>query len=154
MEKKLYRSRDKKVIAGIAGGLGEYLDVDPVIIRIILVLITIFHGIGILIYIIMWIAVPEGPYKTYGEKTATSEEPLSEEGKSTSAPPNQNKTVQKEPNSNGRIVVGVILILIGSIFLFERFLPFFDFEFVFSVGLIILGLAMLFNFFNKSEKSS
>jgi len=49
MEKRLYRSREKKVVAGIAGGLGEYLDIDPVIIRILIVLITIFHGIGIII---------------------------------------------------------------------------------------------------------
>ncbi len=53
MEKKLYRSRNKKVVAGIAGGLGDYLDVDPVIIRIIIVLITIFHGVGLIIYIII-----------------------------------------------------------------------------------------------------
>ena len=154
MEKRLYRSRNKKVVAGIAGGLGDYLDVDPVIIRIIIVLITIFHGVGLLIYIIMWIVIPEEQYDTsqksteppYAEDTGQTTESNFAEGKNTSSQP--------EKSSNGRIIFGVILIFIGLIFLFERFIPFFDFEFIFAIGLVALGLALIFNFFNKAEKSS
>jgi phage shock protein PspC (stress-responsive transcriptional regulator) len=154
MEKRLYRSRNKKVVAGIAGGLGDYLDVDPVIIRIIIVLITIFHGVGLLIYIIMWIVIPEEQYDTskksaeplYAEDTGQKTESNFAEGTNTSSQP--------EKSSNGRIIFGVILIFIGLIFLFERFIPFFDFEFIFAIGLVALGLALIFNFFNKAEKSS
>jgi phage shock protein C len=153
MEKKLYRSRDKKVVAGIAGGLGDYLDIDPVIIRIILVLITIFHGIGILIYIIMWIAVPELPYpKTASQSANTGEDTINTPKQESFTSSSQNSTIKKT-SSSGRIIFGVILIVIGSIFLFERFVPFFDFEFVFSIGLVILGLAMIFNFFTKTENA-
>ncbi len=153
MEKKLHRSRNKKVIAGIAGGLGEYLDIDPIIIRIIIVLITIFHGIGLIIYIIMWIVIPEAPYSySFTEnKTGESEnlgQTINEETNKAA------DEIKKQSSSNGRIIVGVILIFVGALFLFERFLPFFDFEFVFAIGLIMLGLAMLFKFFNKSEKLS
>jgi phage shock protein PspC (stress-responsive transcriptional regulator) len=154
MEKKLYRSRNKKVVAGIAGGLGDYLDVDPVIIRIIIVLTTIFNGVGLLIYIIMWIVIPEEEYdpskikseRSYTENTSQSSEANFTEG--------TNKKVQSEKSSNGRIIFGVVLIFIGIVFLFERFVPFFDFEFIFAIGMVALGLALIFNFFNKSEKSS
>jgi len=57
-------------------------------------------------------------------------------------------------SSNSRKVFGVILIFIGVFLLFEKFIPFFDFAFIFSISLILLGLAMIFNFFNKSEKAS
>ena len=150
MEKKLTRSRDKKVIAGIAGGLGEYLDIDPIIIRIIIVLITIFHGVGLLIYIIMWIVIPEEPYKNIFQ---TSSENINGEFSAEESENDINK-LKINHSSNGRTIVGVILIGVGSIFLLERFLPIFDFELVFSAGLIILGLALVFNFFNKSEKAT
>lgn len=162
MEKKLHRSRDKKVIAGIAGGLGEYLDIDPIIIRIIIVLITVFHGIGLLIYIVMWIIVPEAPYvnKSFAEEkvgdTGNLGQTIEEEvNKAANEANNVINDIKKHPtSSNGRIIFGLILISFGAIFLFEKLFPFVDFEFIFAIGLIVLGLAMLFNFFNKSETSS
>jgi len=154
MEKRLYRSRNKKVIAGLGGGLGEYLDIDPVIIRIIIVLTTIFHGIGLLIYIIMWIVVPEEPFdQAFAKKETSSDVDPSKNAKNETT----NTTMdinEKSGSSNGRIIVGVILILIGLVFLSERFFPFLDFEFVFAVGLIVLGVSLLVNFFNKTEKLS
>lgn len=150
MEKKLTRSRDKRVIAGVAGGLGNYLDIDPILIRIIIVLITIFHGVGLLIYIIMWIVIPEEPYKTFNQ---TSNETSMGDFSNTEAEIGIEEKLQNNSN-NGKVIVGVILILIGAVFLLERFLPIIDFKLVFSFGLIILGLALIFNFFNKSEKST
>ncbi|MEJ2307030.1 MAG: PspC domain-containing protein [candidate division WOR-3 bacterium] len=58
MMKKLYRSRDYRLIAGICGGLGEYFDIDPIIFRMIFIALLINGGAGILIYILMWIFVP------------------------------------------------------------------------------------------------
>jgi phage shock protein C len=59
--KRLYRSTTHKVIGGVAGGLGEYLDIDPVLIRIALVAACFFGGVGFLAYIIAWIIIPEQP---------------------------------------------------------------------------------------------
>ncbi len=56
--KKLYRSRDHRLIAGVCGGLGEYFDIDPIIFRMILIALLINGGAGIIIYILMWIFVP------------------------------------------------------------------------------------------------
>ena len=58
--KKLLRSKKNKVIAGVCGGIGEYLNVDPVIIRLIWVIVTLVSfGAGILAYIIAWVIIPE-----------------------------------------------------------------------------------------------
>jgi phage shock protein C len=60
MERRLYRSRRERVIGGVAGGLGEYLGIDPVIVRALFVLLSL-AGAGVLFYIILWIVVPEAP---------------------------------------------------------------------------------------------
>jgi phage shock protein C len=60
--KKLYRSRSRRMISGVCGGLAEYLNIDPVVVRLIFVITAIFGAsIGFWVYIIMWIAVPEQP---------------------------------------------------------------------------------------------
>jgi phage shock protein C len=62
MEKHLYRSRDNRMIAGVCGGLAEYFGIDPVIIRIIAVILLLPGGLpGFLPYVILWIVIPEKP---------------------------------------------------------------------------------------------
>lgn len=58
MEKRLYRSRSDRMICGVCGGLAKYFDIDPVIIRLIAVLVVFAGGAGILAYIILAIVVP------------------------------------------------------------------------------------------------
>jgi phage shock protein C len=58
MSKKLYRSEDDRIIAGICGGLAEYFDIDASIVRLIFILIVLYGGSGILVYIILWIVLP------------------------------------------------------------------------------------------------
>jgi len=62
--KKLYRIPSKGMIAGICEGLGEYLDLDPTIIRVVFVLLAFGGGSGVLIYIIMWLIIPIKPAST------------------------------------------------------------------------------------------
>ncbi|MBS3125829.1 PspC domain-containing protein [Candidatus Woesearchaeota archaeon] len=61
VRKRLYRSRTNRVLGGICGGLGEYLDIDPTVIRLVWVVIVIFTGIvpGILAYLLLLLIVPE-----------------------------------------------------------------------------------------------
>ncbi|VVB62490.1 PspC domain protein [uncultured archaeon] len=61
MAKKLYRSRKNRVIAGICGGLAEYFDIDPIIVRLITLILVLSFGAGLIVYIIAWIVVPEEP---------------------------------------------------------------------------------------------
>jgi phage shock protein PspC (stress-responsive transcriptional regulator) len=61
MVKRLYRSRNERVIWGICGGLGKYFNVDPVLMRVIAVLTLCFGGWGILAYIILRFIIPLEP---------------------------------------------------------------------------------------------
>ena len=56
--KKTYRSRKDKVLLGVCGGLGDYFDIDPVLIRIIFILLSLVNGFGILLYLISAIVIP------------------------------------------------------------------------------------------------
>ena len=56
-EKKLVRSRQNKMIAGVCGGLGAYLGVDPTLVRVAFVLIALFGGAAGFAYILLWIFV-------------------------------------------------------------------------------------------------
>ena len=58
MERRLVKSKDKKIF-GVCGGLGEYFDTDPTLIRILFVASVLLLGTGILLYIIMAIVMPD-----------------------------------------------------------------------------------------------
>ena len=61
MEKKLYRSKTDKKLAGVCGGIGKYFSIDPTLIRLGVVLFTLFGGCGLLAYIIAAFVIPEEP---------------------------------------------------------------------------------------------
>lgn len=61
MKKRLYRSRKDKMLAGICGGLAEYFDVDPPLVRLASVLLCLYAGTGLLVYILAAIIIPEDP---------------------------------------------------------------------------------------------
>ncbi len=58
--KKIYRSNLNKTIGGVCGGIAEFFNIDPVLIRVIFVLFGLF-GAGILVYLILWIMIPQSP---------------------------------------------------------------------------------------------
>ena len=60
-KKKLMRTQNDRVIGGVCGGLGNYLDVDPTIIRLAFVLLAFFGANGILIYLILLLVIPSEP---------------------------------------------------------------------------------------------
>lgn len=59
--KHLYRSRKKRLIAGICGGLSDYTGVDVSVIRIVLVLLSALPGPSVIFYLIAWIIIPKEP---------------------------------------------------------------------------------------------
>ncbi|MFL6130919.1 MAG: PspC domain-containing protein [Mycobacteriales bacterium] len=59
--RKLYRSRKDRKLAGVCGGLAEYLNTDPTVIRVLFVVLAVLGGAGALIYLAMWLIVPEQP---------------------------------------------------------------------------------------------
>ena len=144
--KKLYRSRKNKVIAGVCGGLGEYFNIDPVVIRIIAVILFLWGGSGILAYIIAWIIIP------WEEEIISDKKPKTKEEKSVK------KKEAVSSGDSGILIIGVILIVIGALFLMRNF-PFFDgyywwvkhqLRLIFWPGILILiGIFMIFRSLKK-----
>jgi phage shock protein C len=60
MEPRLRRSRTEVIVAGVCGGLAEYFGIDPVLVRLIFVLITLTTGIGLVVYPVLWMVMPKG----------------------------------------------------------------------------------------------
>src|SRR5215470_12317309 len=56
---RIRRSKADRRVAGVAGGLGRHLDIDPVILRVAFVVLTFFGGVGLLLYIALWLLLPE-----------------------------------------------------------------------------------------------
>ena len=61
MEKKLYRTRYNKKLAGVCGGVAKYFDLDPTVVRLIWAIVCLFAGTGILAYIVCALIIPEEP---------------------------------------------------------------------------------------------
>ena len=59
--RKLYRSRTDRKLAGVCGGLAEYFNLDPTLIRVLFIILAVLGGSGIIIYLAMWILVPNQP---------------------------------------------------------------------------------------------
>jgi len=57
--KRLYRPRDGRVVAGVCAGLAAYFGVDATLVRLAFALVTVFGGLGVLIYLCAWIVIPE-----------------------------------------------------------------------------------------------
>ena len=58
MMSRLYRSDTDRILGGVCGGLAEYLRIDPLIVRILLVILAMINGLGLVIYLIIWVLVP------------------------------------------------------------------------------------------------
>lgn len=110
----LRRSTTDRVIGGVAGGLGRYLGIDPLIIRVAFVLLALTGGSGVLLYLIGWIAIPE---ERVGDP------------------------VGKSPHGDsvtGRLIVGGTIMVIGSILLVSTIFPAFD-QYLWPVAIVAIG---------------
>lgn len=118
MEKRLERDESNKMLAGVAAGLANYLNIEVTWVRIIFLCMTIFGLSGLWIYLILWIAVPAKPiafgsfetdYKVFNEAKARSSM------ESGPAP------IRVERDGRGRLIAGIFLVVLGSVFLFDEF---------------------------------
>ncbi len=123
MTKRLYRSRLNNKIAGVCGGLGDYFNIDPTLLRIIAVLLIFADGVGILAYIIAWIVMPKRPFDLVEEEAAAKATPI--------------KWNTQWP--------GVILVVVGGLLLVHNLFWWFDFHDLFWPGVLVaIGLLLIF----------
>jgi phage shock protein PspC (stress-responsive transcriptional regulator) len=142
------------MIGGVAGGLAEYFEIDPVIVRLLFVLAVIFGGSGILAYIILWIVIPQRPYiitpfNSQKDSKGSEDKSESDDSKNNSEPKMNSFTVK--PQNNKTVFAGAILIVLGGLFLLDNFLPHFRFSHFWPLVLIGLGIAIIMNAKNNSQ---
>jgi phage shock protein C len=170
--KRLYRSLTDRKIAGVAGGLAEYFDTDPLLLRLAFVVLALAGGGGVLIYFILWIVTPEKPvsYDNFSSNarpgaspdpgTQPSADPFktqdpfqtAEPPKSAPADPFQkpdpfSKTdpFQKSDKQKGSLVGGLILITLGVLFLADQLIPHVDFGDLWPILIVVIGAGLLIN---------
>lgn len=152
--KKLHRSQTDKIIAGIAGGIGEYFEVDPTIVRLIFVLITLFGGSGVLLYLILWVLVPKNPEgKMVIDKDRVKEvageikDKAESFGRSVKEELAKDSSEKEGKSSKSGALFGWILVFAGILFLVNIFYPisfrYYAFRY-WPVGLIVLGFILIF----------
>lgn len=152
--KKLYRSKTNRVILGVAGGLGEYFEIDPIIVRLIFVLLTIWGGAGILFYIIAAIIIPEEPGTKSKKDDIEEGEVIDDEKIKKNAKDFSDKakaaaqdiaTEYKAKPNRGAQIFGLILLFIGLSLLGQFYFPWISFDKLWPIVLIVLGMVLIFN---------
>jgi len=162
MKNRLYRSRVKRVFGGVAGGLAEYMSIDPILVRVGFIIIAAINGIGALLYIIMWIVVPEAPLEYEFPNYKKSESDPGSEGESAGSSSSDDTASEMfsgadnydvpSKSANSRLIIGIILIGFGTFFLLDNLFPFIDFEDIFPLALVVIGVALLWNSIQKKNK--
>lgn len=136
--KRLYRSEDNRVLAGVCAGLADYFQVDPVLVRLIFVALGFINGLGLLIYFIMWLVVPDQAHHDLdGEEMVRAN--ASEIGARLREVGGQMRGAPQ-----GKLLGGVILIVLGVIFMLRNIFPHIGGEIVWPLVLIIVGGFLLF----------
>ncbi len=171
MSKKLYRSRNDRMIAGVCGGLADYFNVDSSLIRLAVLFIFLFQGVGLIAYIIAWLVMSEEPVKTeyrmpddyYIEDQRKKESKNQQQSYKSDTDQEQSKSFNQEngtesekeyyqqyhdqntdnSNNNRRKLFAVIMILAGSIFLIDIWVPDLYWERYWPLILIAAGVLML-----------
>ncbi len=136
MKEGISRSRQNRILGGVASGLAEYLSIEPIVIRVLFVVSVLFSGIGILLYIIMWMVFPEEKFDTFSSANDAG---------TTDTTNDINFTISQNKKNDGKVVFGIILIIVGFFFLGIEVFSFINFEDLLPLVLIGLGIYLLWN---------
>lgn len=132
--KKLERDTQHKVIGGVCSGLANYFNIDVSLLRILVACPILFAGAGFWVYIILWLVMPAA---TLGQTSNETSQFVAEE------------VPDASPKGKGSLVFGLILIGIGTLGLLHRFVPEFNWQMIWPLALIVLGIFLLFPSKNK-----
>jgi phage shock protein C len=150
---RLYRSRSDRMLFGVAGGMADWLGLDPSLVRLVWALLILAGGVGLLLYIVAAIVIPEEPLG--GAATAASAGPAAGAAEGTSGAETDaqagtdwqarraaRRAARAERGGNGAMIFGLLLIVVGGWFLADRYLNI-DSAVLFPGVLIVIGGALV-----------
>jgi phage shock protein C len=148
---RLYRSRDDRLLAGVAGGLADMWGADPSLVRVIWALLVLFTGgIALIVYIVMALVVPEDPYVPQGSPLATGAAPASPgDAQAARLAARQERAAARRAAGSDRggfpagAILGGFLIILGAFFLAREYLPQIDFDWFWPLVLVALGVVLV-----------
>jgi len=134
--KRLYLSNDK-VLGGVCGGIAEFFNVDPTLVRLLWVLFTLLHGIGLLLYLVALFIIPANPHKSDNSREI-----------GTTVRDSWNRIVDRtRPNHNSESsrnrILGLVLLAVGAVLLLLKIAPRVSWQIVWSLLFIGLGLFLI-----------
>jgi phage shock protein C len=157
MRDRLYRSRDERVLFGVAGGVAEWLDIDPALVRIVFALLVLTAGFGLLLYIVMAIVIPLEP--EFVAMAPGSVDPMASAapsvpsaGPAAGAPAwadaraarrEARRAARGDRDGRGVVIFGAVLIVLGAWFLVDRYVPDIDGNLLGPLVLIVIGALLL-----------
>lgn len=153
--KRFYRSTTDKKVAGVAAGLGEYFDIDTLLVRLLFVILALAGGGGVLIYIILWIITPEKPFgfnQPQNQPTMENQQSTQQKRESSQPDPAPGDPFKKERRHRGSVIGGLVLITLGILFLADEFIPRISFGDLWPIILVVIGVGLLINSMNKRNK--
>lgn len=145
-EQKLTRSRKERILFGVCGGLANYFGMDPTIIRLLFVVLTLAGGSGPLLYIILAFVVPEEKEGKQGNREKNLQNFAKDVGKRAQNLAGEIKKSQKNQEKI-RNLLGLGVILLGIILLVQQFVninAFINWDFVWPGAIILIGLLIIF----------
>lgn len=150
MNRRLYRSRRDRVWTGVAGGVADWLNADPALVRVAWVILAfVTGGLAVLVYVLMAFVVPEEPMvrrADAGAGAATETDVGSSE-----APTETVATEPRRGETNGPLILGIVLVVVGLFFLLREYLPAIDWDSFWPVAVIALGLLLLVGSMRRRE---
>ena len=147
MERKLYRSDVNKVIAGVCGGLGEYFNIDPVIVRLAFVIVVFAGGAGILGYALAWIIIPRRPYEANIDSPSRS-------GSTGTTGDSHTAAMFSSSSSLTRYLPGLLLVIVGAVLLIRQTVFWFSWTEFLPVALIVIGAIVIIRSVQGSQSIS
>ena len=144
MNRRLYRSHTDSVLGGVAGGVAEYLDLDPAIVRVLWALLALITGgVFFVLYIVMWVVVPYPPDAgEVGEAATGGQAPADGSAPTWNAQPYRGP--RRRGSGSGSWIFGLILVIVGVYFLAREYLPDLNIDRLWPLGLVLVGVLLLF----------
>jgi phage shock protein C len=136
------------MIFGVAGGMARWMDIDPAVVRLVWALLIIAGGVGLLLYIVAAIVVPEEPLGAMPPAGAPGSPASGESGATGwAAPP----TRHRHDSGTAPMIIGIVLVLLGAWFLAERYIDWLDNALLWPALLIVVGVLLLFGAMRRSS---